>query len=104
MEVENHKNFPFYLFLDGWAGASVSTPPARFSENVANTPDGGLIVKLLLEAKNATKTAKIFLALRCAPPRLAVIIPTDCRTPHRPHRSFSGFSGLINSPGWGSHK
>ena len=65
---------------------------------------GGLISNPLLEAKNATKTAKIFLALRCAPPRLAVIIPTDCRTPHRPHRSLSGFSGLINSPGWGSHK
>lgn len=61
MEVENHKNFPFYLFLDGWAGASVSAPPAGFSENVANTPDGGLISNVLVGAKNATKTAKSFL-------------------------------------------
>lgn len=61
MEVEHHKNFPFYLFLDGWGGASVSAPPAGFSENVVNTPDGGLISNPLLEAKNATKTAKKFL-------------------------------------------
>ena len=61
MEVENHKNFPFYLFLDGWAGASVSAPPARFSEGTANTPDGGLISNVLVGAKNATKTAKSFL-------------------------------------------
>ena len=61
MEVENHKSFPFYLFLDGWAGASVSAPPAGFSENVANTPDGGLISNVLVGAKNATKTAKSFL-------------------------------------------
>jgi len=61
-------------------------------------PDGGLISNLLLGAKNATKTAKIFLALRCAPPKLTIIIPADRRTPHRPHRSFSGFSGLISSP------
>ena len=61
MEVENHKNLPFYLFLDGWAGASVSAPPAGFSENVANTPDGGLISNVLVGAKNATKTAKSFL-------------------------------------------
>ena len=39
----------------------MSAPPAGFSEDVVSTPDGGLIIKLLLEAKNATKTAKSFL-------------------------------------------
>ena len=74
MEVENHKNFPFYLFLDGWAGASVSAPPAGFSENVANTPDGGLISNPLLEAKNATKTAKKFSG--------AALCPSETRRHH----------------------
>lgn len=68
------KNFPFYLFLDGWGGASVSAPPAGFSEDVVSTPDGGLIIKLLLEAKNATKTAKNFSG--------AALCPSETRRHH----------------------
>lgn len=38
----------------------MSTPPVGFLEDVVIPPDGGLISNLLLEAKNATKTAKSF--------------------------------------------
>jgi len=79
VEVEHHKNFPFYLFLDGWGGASVSAPPAGFSENVVNTPDGGLISNPLLEAKNATKTAKKFLP---PPKKNSSRFGTSCITKH----------------------
>lgn len=42
-------------------------PTFGLSEDVVSTPDGGLISNVLVEAKNATKTAKKFF-WRCAVP------------------------------------
>lgn len=52
----------------------MSTPPVGFLEDVVIPPDGGLISNLLLEAKNATKTAKIFSG--------AALCPSETRRHH----------------------
>lgn len=78
----------------------MSAPPAGFSEDVAIPPDGGLIVKLLLEAKNATKTAKKFSGVYGLPTKGSPSsFQLTVEHPHRPLHPLSGFRGLISSPG-----
>lgn len=52
----------------------MSTPPVGFLEDVAIPPDGGLIIKSGVGAKNATKTAKIFSG--------AALCPSETRRHH----------------------